>query len=242
MHGLGRSKSDARSQYTNRIVVRRYRRAVKPTPARAMPSLVIWCLSHASSMWSSAHPPDRPALADLALLQIVLQGRKPEPVQPGLPLDRPVGLAPRARSLMPGRLPRRWPLASQANAVQPVPHGPRMGTEVAGDMTERPGLLNHPVVEIVLQSRKAKPGRLLGEALIGGTAPMPGGHHRLRRPADPGLSEQPADDRDGGAQFAGPPVAGWHPTGSLPPDTGQRRYSHGRGRGDRRGGAGRPRS
>jgi hypothetical protein len=112
----------------------------------------------------------------------VLQGRKPEPVQPGLPLGRPVGPAPRARSLMPGRLPRRRPLASQAKAVQPVPHGPRMGSEVPGDLTERPGLLNHPVVEIVLQTRKAKPGRLLGEALIGSTAPVPGGHHRLRRP------------------------------------------------------------
>jgi len=34
---------------------------------------------------------------------------------------------------------------------------------------------------------------------------MPGSHHGLRRPADARLSKQPADDRDGGPQYAGHP-------------------------------------
>jgi hypothetical protein len=106
---------------------------------------------------------------------------------------------------MPGRLPQRRPVASQAEAVQPVPHGPQVDAEFTGDLTERPSLLHHPVGQIVLQGRKAEPGRLLAEVLIGGAAPVDGGHDRLGWALDASLGEQAADNGDGGAQFAGHP-------------------------------------
>jgi hypothetical protein len=106
---------------------------------------------------------------------------------------------------MPGRLPQRRPVASQAEAVQPVPHGPQVGAEFAGDLAERPSPLHHPVGEMVLQGRKAEPGRLLAEVLIGGAASVDGGHDRLGWALDAGLGEQAVGNGDGGAQFAGRP-------------------------------------
>ncbi len=95
--------------------------------------------------------------------------------------------------------------AAQPVAVQTVPDGVPVNSQLVGDLGKRPRLLGNAGNQVGVQAGEAELGGALGEVLVGGATALVGGAEPAGWWGQAGVVKQAAGNHSGDGKLAGQP-------------------------------------